>query len=364
MEDYSLLSEKQKNQVQSYNIKLIDGLNVSNLYNFLRKSPEYEILKKNFAAFLGSLWAQNRNKQFHESLNIFEKLGFLSKIKEKTHYQKVGIERDLVEIAVLAFTNLVPHIIQTYSRKKEANKVIEFVTAALAYVNQEATPLIQARVQFYYRIWNQEFTPDKFRSIFDKYVVDRFPDFPQIPDSLYKQRHTVFQTIISATDLKDPKVVQRASELGEFLGESSIDIEEAIKNTEENLELFSDKTTFERLTLGNLFKDIVSDVIYLKQASDYTGSYDPFKNVREQRKKIVVKGSVGLTLAGLTFFTGPVGDMIIAASAPVINNLINKELDVDTALEIHRRFKALREDLSKFKEEKDGERKSNQEETV
>ncbi len=352
MED-SQLSKKQLERVNTYNLRLIDGLNLSGIYTALRKDPRYKELQRNLADFLSGIWAYKRNQKFHESLNLFEKMGFLSHAKESAHYFRVGLEKDLVKSIVFLFSDVVPYMIQKYTNKRKSDKVIKFFISALAYINQIPSTQVQARVQSLYRIWNRKFEEDKFKSIFDKYAVDHPPIFPEIPDTLFDKRHTLFLSILSVVDLKDAKVVERASEIGELLGESDIDIKEAIKNTEGNLEFFSDKACFERLTIGNLFNDIISDMSYIREAADYAGSTDVFKQIRERRKKIIVKGSLATTLAGLTFFTGKVWDAILVASMPIIEILVNKKLDVDVALEIHDRLKALQSNLQNIKNRND-----------
>lgn len=354
MEENGLvISENQLDKVNEYNIRLIDGLNFSNIYNFIHKNPEYEMLKKNLADFLSGIWANKKNKQFHDSLNVFEKLGFLSQIKETAHDFGTVLETNIVKASVFVFSQVVPFMIQKIANKRESDKAIESIIGGLAYINQIPTSQVQSRVQSYYHNYNREFDQDKFKILFDKYAVGHLPIFPEIPLSLFDKRHTLYQTILSSADLKDPKVVERASQYGEFLGENNLVIDETIKNTERNLELISDKANFESITVGNLFNDLISDANYIRQSADYTASTDPFKKIRSRNKKIVVKGTVTATLAGLTYFTGPVGDMLITASIPVIDTLINNEMNVDTAIKIHDKFKTLKSDIHDLKEKKE-----------
>ncbi len=356
MEEKLISEVKQYEVVTNKYLHLIDGFSYTNLYNMIRYNEQYKFLQSKFADFIAEVWRRNRTAKFQESLNYFEKMGFLNKVKENNFYKNLGLEQDIIKITIIAFSDLLPWIIQSYTQKREAEKIIELIVSGLAYINQDFSQLLQGRIQYFHRNLGIRYNRDKLKKMFDKYVTDK-PVFPEIPDSVMNKRFNFYITILNVSDLNDAKVRERAGAFGEFLGENSVNIEATIKNNKSNLEFFSDKSFFDKVTLLELFSDLVDDVNSLKSASDYIGGLDPFKEMREKRKRIAKNITVGSLLGGATLLTGEVGDLLIASGIPIINTIVNKDLDVDKQIEIHERMKKLKKSLAEIKEKKEKENK-------
>ena len=133
--------------------------------------------------------------------------------------------------------------------------------------------------------------------------------------------------------------------LYDYLKLAFVDTEQQIKFISDNQEYISDVANFTAFSIMDIFKDIPDNIETAKEASLYSLENDPFEKQRNSRKnKIIESVNIGtpIVLGALTFYTGPLGDALLTASAPAISKLINPQIDVNKTIEIQQKIKQLK----------------------
>lgn len=89
------------------------------------------------------------------------------------------------------------------------------------------------------------------------------------------------------------------------------------------------------------------NIQHARECGVYSFENDPFAIERQKNMEIIseAKKFTPLILGGLSFFTGEIGDFLLISATPIINRLINDEIDIDKAVEISKRLKGFGEKL-------------------
>lgn len=341
MESLQLITEKEKDLVSSYFLNITDILNSTGLYNFLRESDLFQKGKRELADFLVGFVERNQNQRFHESLNLFEKFGFLSNQKWQDHQRRVGLLKGMASFSANTILDLGPLLFDYFYQQQSAKKKIEFLIGWLAYINQRNSVLIQKRVIQFCNALKTEFNAKRYRELFEEYSLQSTPVFPVLENADENAKFQIFQIILSVSDLEKSTVKKRANDLGNFLELSESEILNALSNTTDNQKFISDISKFSGFSINTILQDLAKNIEHAKQCGIYTFENDPYFEERKRNKEILLE--VGkmtpMLFGGLSFFTGEIGDFLLISSLPIINKLLNSEINIDKTIEISKRLK-------------------------
>lgn len=348
MSNFPLISQNTQNSVSNFYLNMADILNSTGLYNYLRENEFYQQAKHEFSDFLVTSMERSQNEKFHNSLNFFEKLGFVSNAKWQRHQQKIGLLKGLTSFTSLTALSLLPAVIDVVSRERKFANISEFLIGWLAYINKQNSIVIQKRVLQFLLACKYDLSADKYLRIFEKYVNSGQIRIPGLSFSNREFGYQLFHLILSASDLSDVNVAKRAEECGDYLGIGEVEMRDILQNVYHNQTLVSDLSVFSGLSIPCLFEDLSQNFAHARECGFYSIENDPFCQEREKNKKIIaqsVKLSVPLVFGGVSFFTGEIGDFLLFAAIPVINKLINEKVDIDKTIEIATRMKNFRQKL-------------------
>jgi len=331
-------------------LQSLDHITATNIYSFLKRTDQYQNGKQHLADYLSGLYQRNANEKFHDSLSWFEKIGFLTATKQQKHMNRVKLKTKFVDAGVPIAIDLTLIAVQALVQHVEKKKLFESFVSMLAFVNQKDGTLLQARAACLARRIGWNFKFDEYRSIFEEYAggqVGQIPLRGQLADEPGK-----FATIVlSSCDQDDDMVRQRAGELCIFLGFSENDADEIMGDLRTNTELFSDVVGFTGFSAVEIFGDLFANLPRASEAGSFSLEHDPYQKIRQRRKNLIVKTVTTGTLASLTLFTGPVGDLLIAASLPAVNSMLTNQAkiedDVTKSFEIGGRMGELRQKYKK-----------------
>jgi hypothetical protein len=242
--------------------------------------------------------------------------------------------------------DLSPLIIDYFYKKNRVNNIKEFVIGWLAYINKKNSIKLQCRVQELYSKLGEKFNLEEYTKIFNKYSNSSISVFPYLKDNNMGEKYKLSNFILGVTDMSNDDVVERAKEFSnDYLKLAFVDTEQQIKFISDNQEYISDVANFTAFSIMDIFKDIPDNIETAKEASLYSLENDPFEKQRNSRKnKIIESVNIGtpIVLGALTFYTGPLGDALLTASAPAISKLINPQIDVNKTIEIQQKIKQLK----------------------
>lgn len=339
------LTPSQKQFVGNRIIHFSDVLNSTGLYTFLKQHDAFQNGREALAAVVVGLVENNMNERFHNGLSFFERIGFLSDGKLQDHGRKVAFAKGATDFAVRGAVDIIPMIVDHVHRTREFEKLAEFVIAWMAYVNRERSIALQNRVVRLYEGNEREYDHKRFGEIFEENLSNRPGSLPPVPSSLRDHPETLFVAMLAGCDLKNGAVLERARELGDYLGFKTGQIDEQIELILDGSAAVSDLTGFAGFSVDSLFQDLIANVDQARAAAVYSVENDPFQAVRQERKKRILQGSVGLAAAAMTLATGPVGDMVMVASAPIVLKLVSSEPSANQVVEVHKRLLDLKKQV-------------------
>lgn len=347
MSNFSLVSQKVQNSVSTFYLNLSDILNSTGLYNFLKENDLYQKTKHELSNFLVSSVERSFNERFHNSLNIFEKIGFLSDTKWQAHQRKVGLTKGLTAFTTTTILDLAPALYDYIYQEKKFDNIIEFLIGWMAYINQQNSVIIQKRVSQFFRAHKREFPISRFQELFQRYSTLKSISFPDLSFDNQDVKYQLFHLILSSSDLQDLKILARAKECGNYLDIPTTQVDEILKNVFENQTIISDIIKFSGFSIPSLFEDLSQNIQHARECGVYSFENDPFAIERQKNMEIIseAKKFTPLILGGLSFFTGEIGDFLLISATPIINRLINDEIDIDKAVEISKRLKGFGEKL-------------------
>ncbi len=312
---------------------LATALNTTGIYNALRMDPAFQSAKEQFATFVSGFVEHQHNQAFHNSLNFFQKLGFVDQQKLTNHQRMVGVTKGVSAFLAQAGPDLAIWLLQ---RQQSKAAVATFVQWAGFVARTD-----ELRIRAHARraagdvglAWSED---DHRRYIEDGACTSSAGLRPERDPQL---AYVLFNAVLQAVDTSSPDVRSRAMELAMLCGLSPDDAEVRCDAAQQDAEFISDVTGTVGFAIPALMLDLVADAKKAAQSAEYVLENDVFHATREHRKKIVMNVGVPIALGALTVYTGGVGDALIAAGAPMVASLINDERAVAKSLEISKRLR-------------------------
>ncbi len=346
IEKYDLIPLDTRSSVVNYYANAVDVLNITGFYNISKENNEYQRIKNDLANLIANSYEKKANKDFHNSLNFFQKNGYFVNSIYNDHVKKVGFTKGTIELFTRTSMDIAPLIYDSYLLKRKNNKIADFITGWLGYINRSNSMLISYRVKEQFIKLNKKFNSQRFEEEFYKFADDLASDFPVIKDISIYEKNRLHDFIISLCDLSKPDVFDRAQNFCNiFLNIPYTNAKQRIYEINENQEYVSDLTSVTGICINDLFSDLINNINISKQYAYYSIENDSFASIRNERKQIIdksIKEATPIGLASLTFFTGPVGDALLTLAAPSINKFLNTEMDFNKNIEIRRRIENIK----------------------
>ncbi len=338
--NYPLIPKGQQEVVTDNFIDFREVLNTTGLYYYLKNDTRYDQLKNHVATVLTGLLENKLNQEFHDSLNIIQKLGFFTNNRYQRHMATVGLKKEVLAGGIYGILTLLPAAVDYLTKRIQEKQMKEFVIGWLAYINKDNSSAVRfAADRFYRKMLKEDFNLKQYNRIYENCMsVDKKPI---MHDSFRMKPQALYSYIVSASDIESDDVRSRALEFGDYLNIQTESLEDTLALCKDSAEVISDLSTFTSISLSDLFSDIVKSAEHAKQYSEYCIDNDPNAKQREKNKKLVLKGGATITAAALTVFTGPVGDAVLVAGYGIVNSLINEELDFKQGAEIGKRLKSV-----------------------
>lgn len=268
----------------------------------------YKSLYDNFSEQVIALISNGIEKpsaqKFHESLNTFEKFGFVSKEKIKLFEENTEMKKSIAAGAASFVLSIGPPLFGYVSNKLDMYNFQKFYISSLAYINRESTYRIKQNVA---RIFTPCKIKDKnYNKLFEKFGNENASIFelPSLKRSFYykfnkmeKEQMKVFAgSILRACDWDDEEIRGRAEDyLDVYCKLSAPDIDRLIFNTKEQVDIFSDFIVFNSITAKDFFVALVNSIEKGQAYAGYNIDNDPYRKIRQKKAMLIGEG---IKLAG------------------------------------------------------------------
>jgi hypothetical protein len=307
-------------------------LNTTGLYTALRHDERFQAARHAGVELLTAGMAGFANARVHESLNVIEKIGFdpLGRVARRKQYAAVavGVGQFGLQVGI--------DIALRKAQERSVRQGVRDLASWMGFVHGESATLrMQASLA---AALTTTGVPDPdILGYYERGVGCSLPALPRPSDR--RQLHSMLLDVAAVTDTKVPQKAARLQQLASLAGVTDKDVEVAVEDFDETNEFSSDVAGLS----GDVIKDHLGDIFTAlsgaRQAAVGAYENDPYAAMRTKRRELVTKLGVPVAMAGLTYFTGGVGDFLLVAAAPVVNSAIGNKDSVETMLRIS---KALR----------------------
>lgn len=261
----------------------------------------FETLCDNFSHQVASLIANGierySTKEFHESLNFFGKLGFVSKERAEQFEEKVALRKGVATSMTYIILDVAPTVFGFIANQRNIHNFQKFYISWLAYINKENTRRIEQNV-------SKLFSPHKIKdydSLFREFGAEnvRIHNLPALNKSNYiklnnyevEQMKIFAGNVLRACDLCNEDVRERAEEFLDVCCKlSAFDIDRLIAGTKSQIDFLSDFIVFNAITakdiLGSFFNSVKKGEAY----AIYNIDNDPYRKIRQKRAMLVGEG--------------------------------------------------------------------------
>ena len=340
--DHSLIPLKQQEQITICYDRTMSALNATGLYNLCKENPQYQEAKKAAASFIVG-WVESTGRaNFERNMNVFERCGFLSNGKYESHRKKLGLQKGLAAFAVTTAFDLGPMVIEYFAHKNRVQNLAEYIVGWLAYINGNNSLLIQNNVRRFFQNMEAEFNIHAYQEQFDYYAQSSIRVFPYLNQANVENKYQLFNFILQTSDLNDPEVKEKCTELGkDGIGLMQQEVDEIITRVEQNQELICDISLTSGFSIATVLSDLTSNAKQAMQYSSYNVANNPYGKNRESAMRLLHSTqSMGGKFSSPTIpFAGQLGPETLQLSKPAVYRTINSSLDISKGMEIIKRMK-------------------------
>ena len=347
-EKFELVSSDKKTQIENQ----IQGTEVQFSHGYQKVShpldskKAYNEVVQNLSAYISNVAEIHMNRSFHDSLNFFEKMGLVSQGKQQVHIRRTKLKKEVIVAGTLASLHALPHLYAWHQERQKKNEFLTTLVSWSGWIVEEENFVYQSKIK---KILEQNniYNEKQVRSVFKDYAggeLQRLPLFaPDNPEKFFK-------LLVQLSDTENPEQKERAHVLGkECLGLWESQIEECIRVGRGSQLTTSDFVSFNSNFIENYARDLFDSLPQADQFTNYMEINDPYRFGREVRlqqlKSTGSKLATGGVLAAITLTTGGVGDAIVAASGPLLFNLIGGD-EVKKQVEFTKAYQGMLRDLN------------------
>ena len=319
-------------------------------YPFDNKEAYNEVVQ-NLTSYVSNLAELRLNKNFHNNLNFFERMGLVSQGKQEVHRRQVEMKKEVIVAGAIAASHALPYLYAWYQNRRIKREFLTNLVSWSGWIVGEGNFAYRNKIKKILE-QNKSYNEKKVRSVFEQYASGELQKLPLFSDHIIKQPVEFFKTLVYLSDTKNPEQAERACALGkEGLGLRESQIEEYIRAGQGSQKDISDFISFNSNFITDYAGDLFNSLPQAAQFAHYMEINDPYRHGREARlEKLKSTGSklaVGGVLGAITLTTGPLGDFIVASSGTLLFNLIGGD-EVKKQLEFEKVYRGMLRDVKKI----------------
>ncbi len=300
MSEFVKFTSDSRERIENFSLEKISTLltleNTSELSQWLNSNSGKEAVKA-VSHFLGDAAKQNYQAHFHESLNVFEKCGFIKKSKREMYERKNSAIGFGATIALPAIIGIAEFAVTGHSQKKQIDNFVDFFLEWTVYINQKKpSGLVRSNLIRILTIAGVD--PDRI-PIDQKAVAFLDKGVSSLPHLSSKnithfnsQENDVLSIfakyVIAASDLEDPNVKQRALEfIEDCFAVSHADAENKLNDVIGAQEYHKDMVGFSSVCYLSIFQRFAHSVKDAMEFGKYNVEMDIYAQHRENNKQII-----------------------------------------------------------------------------
>ena len=316
----------------------------------LDSKKAYQEVVLNISAFVSNVSEVYMNRRFHDSLNVIESnMGLVSTAKQEQHIRVTKMKKEVIVAATTSALHALPHLYAWHQEKQAKNDFLNCLASWSGWIVEEEHLAYRGKIESILKN-NNSYNERKVRSAFQQHVGG---ELQKLPPYTLDNREEFFKMLAFLSDAGNPEHSERVYALGrEGLGLRESQIEECIQAAEGGQLTASDFVSFNSNFINDYARDLFDSLPQAAQFTNYMEANDPYRFGREARlqqfKSAGSKLAVGGVLAAITLTTGGVGDAIVAASGPVLFNLIGGE-ETKKQIEFTKAYKEMLGDIKRLK---------------
>jgi len=351
------LTKDVQNTIQEYSGDTLTALtqmdNVSELFH----SDAYKKATNQLSVYLADSVKKKKSAEFHNSLNFFEKNGFIKKSKQEAYELSMNSAGKKTALAVSAASMAIPYLIDGINAKINKLNFENFFYGWIGYINSdsELSPLIIRNTQSILSAGNIIKKYDQVSSAIklSQSVNSALPhlnwkNLTSIDKAGKENLQSIAKLVISTADLEKEKVKNRSMEfLVDLFGISFNEAESKLSDVisaQEHLTKFLSFSTFDYMSF---FSDFISSVPEAVKIGTYDVEMDIYAKKRAENKEKVI--AAGKELAKIAVKTGisvatngassllpdltPAKDIVLL-SENLMSDTLNPNMDSDTGWDI------------------------------
>ena len=324
-ENFELVSPDKKAKI-SEQLQVTEN-NFSHGYQNVRypldSKEAYNEVVLNISSFVSNRSELYMNSNFHNSLNFFEKMGLVSQGKQERQIREVGMKKEVIAAATIAAGHALPYLYAWHQEKQAKKAFLTNLVSWSGWIVEEESLVYQGKIKNILEK-NKTYDERKVRSVFEQYAGG---ELQKLPPFASDNPEVFFKMLVYLSDTENPEQADRVRALGkEGLGLIESQIKEYLRVARGGQQTTSDFVSFNTNFITDYARDLFGSLPQADQFAHYMEINDPYRYGREARlEKLKSTGSklaVGGVLGAITLATGGVGDAIIAASGPLLYNLI------------------------------------------
>lgn len=236
-------------------------------------------------------------QEFHDSLNFFGKLGFVSKERVEQFEKKVALKKGLATSATYIVLDIAPSVFGYAVNRKNMHNFQKFYISWLAYINRENTIPIERNVR---KLFESDKLKD-YNSLFSEFASDnvRIHDLPSLNKSNHiklnnyevEQMKIFAGNVLRVCDLHDEGVRERAEEFLDVVCKlSAVDVDRLIVGTKSQEDFLSNFIVCNAITARDICGLIFNSVKKSEAYAIYNIDNDPYRKIRQKRVALIGEG--------------------------------------------------------------------------
>ncbi|MDD3051475.1 MAG: hypothetical protein PHR06_10060 [Candidatus Cloacimonetes bacterium] len=325
-----------------YLLNTIDTINTTNIYRELLESGKYNDFKNNFADLITTMVLRREEDKFHNSLNIFQKAGFISDRKLQEHHARLGLVGGIANFSLTALPDLTILLFNEWKMSCKINEMLNFLVASLGYINRETNSIILSRIDQMYKLLGRKYKHTAIVTQFADYADSDLSKIPQFKKNNFSTAYRFYYYVLAVSDLQEKGCRQRAAEIGDLLGFSAADIDYIENNVMTNQQVISDISQFSSINIKEILGIINKNFEHTDQYIKFTIENDPHKKRQQETMSMVKKILAAGTLTTVAYFGKKHPESIVAFAKPYLEILINPENNLQKTIDIKKYLKNIR----------------------
>lgn len=298
MSDGVVLSENMEYQIQKYSGDTLNAVTQFDHIGEMLHSDAYGKASRNLAEVISGMVKEKKEKDFHNSLKFYEKLGFISSQKQHEYEKRINIAGQATAIAVNTAAAALPYIVDAIDTKMSKVNFEKFFMSWVGYINQnsEITPIMVSNTQKILIACNSRLERRQIIAGIKtgQIVSAHLPhlnkkNLSAMNSSGEENMNSFAKVVVSTADLQQPQVYDRALEfLEEVFFIPYLDAKSKLEDIKQAQEYLSDFLRFSSFDYITFFGSLINSGTEAAKIGKYNAGMDVYAQNRKKNKEKVV----------------------------------------------------------------------------